>query len=439
MVISEEIPGYMIAVYVVLSAVLILLLAGIVFCVCKRHASKKWFQHQYLGEEDVRQSLKGSSPRRKTSSLRGNSKSSGDLSPPELVTPDTTEAKEFIIPRTPTTPVNTDSFTVEQPQPSISPRQPRRKSMTVNLDPREIDPSSKMYTKSGPQSRQASTESSGSHGQGIGMMNFSLKYNPEMGLLTVRLIEARELQPRDFSGTSDPYCKISVVPSSGKTLQSKVHRKTLDPEFKESFVFEVPESELHQQRVKIELYDFDQFSRDECVGLVTLPLTNVDLSEKVELWKEIKLVEERPEVIPKRPDLGDVMFSLAYLPSAERLTVVILKARNLRPADEKKMTSDPYVKVAIFYAGKRLKKKKTSTKHHTLNPVFNEALVFSVGQEFLKHLYLEFHIMHEHRLGQNEVLGRVLLGHDAEGEELAHWNEMTTSNKPIARWHALIP
>ena len=30
------------------------------------------------------------------------------------------------------------------------------------------------------------------------------------------------------------------------------------------------------------------------------------------------------------PDLGDLMFSLAYLPSAERLTVVILKARNLR-------------------------------------------------------------------------------------------------------------
>ena len=30
------------------------------------------------------------------------------------------------------------------------------------------------------------------------------------------------------------------------------------------------------------------------------------------------------------PDLGDLMFSLAYLPSAERLTVVILKARSLR-------------------------------------------------------------------------------------------------------------
>ncbi len=30
------------------------------------------------------------------------------------------------------------------------------------------------------------------------------------------------------------------------------------------------------------------------------------------------------------PELGDIMYSLSYLPSAERLTVVILKARNLR-------------------------------------------------------------------------------------------------------------
>ncbi|XP_077986040.1 synaptotagmin-5-like [Glandiceps talaboti] len=437
----DDLPPYMIATYVILSIVLVLLVLCILYCICRRRKTPGWYERQDLDDDNITQSLKAASPKRKSPSFRKTSRSSGEMSPPELVTPEPVEpiSKDFIIPRTPTTPVSTDSFTVEQPQPSISPRQTRRKSMTVSLDPREIDPSSKMYTKSGPQSRQGSTESTGSHGQGIGMMNFSLKYNQEMTLLTVRLIEARELQPRDFSGTSDPYCKVSVIPSSTKTMQSKVHRKTLDPEFKESFVFEVTEADLRHQIVKIELYDFDQFSRDECIGLVTLPLTNIDLSEKLELWKEIKPVEERREVVRERPDIGDVMFSLAYLPSAERLTVVVLKARNIRPVDERKMTSDPYVKVSIFYSGKRLKKKKTSTKHHTINPVFNEALVFSVGQDFLKHLYLEFHIMHENRLGQNEVLGRVLLGPDAQGEELAHWNEMITSNKPIARWHALIP
>ena len=32
----------------------------------------------------------------------------------------------------------------------------------------------------------------------------------------------------------------------------------------------------------------------------------------------------------KPTDLGDIMFSLSYLPTAERLTIVIVKARNLR-------------------------------------------------------------------------------------------------------------
>nr|XP_002733048.2 PREDICTED: synaptotagmin-10-like [Saccoglossus kowalevskii] len=437
---EEDLPGYLIATYIILSVVLILLVVGIIYCLVKRNRKLKWLGHQSLDDESITESLKKASPRRKTPSFRISSKS-GDKTPPELLTPGgggTGEPKEFVIPGTPTTPVSVNSFTVEQPQPTLSPRQSRRKSMTASLDLREIDPSSKMYSASGPQSRQASTESSGSHG-GIGMMNFSLKYNQEMNLLTVRLIEARELQPRDFSGTSDPYCKIAVLPCVTKTMQSRVHRKTLDPEFKESFVFEVPEHELHMQTVRIELYDFDQYSRDECVGLVILPLTNIDLTEKLEMWKEIRHVEERHEVRTKGPFVGDLMFSLAYLPSAERLTVVALKARNLRAVDDRKMTSDPYVKVSIFYAGKRLKKKKTSTKHHTVNPVFNEAMVFSVGQEFLKHLYLEFHIMHENRIGQNEVLGRVLLGPDSDGEELAHWNEMTVSSKPIARWHSLIP
>ena len=38
-------------------------------------------------------------------------------------------------------------------------------------------------------------------------------------------------------------------------------------------------------------------------------------------------------------DLGDLMFSLAYLSSAERLTVVVMKARNLRCIEENKNTA----------------------------------------------------------------------------------------------------
>ena len=68
----------------------------------------------------------------------------------------------------------------------------------------------------------------------------------------------------------------------------QVHRKTIFPEFRESFVFDIPEADVNRQTVRINLYDYDQYSRDECIGTVELPLTNVDLSEKLEVWKGIR-------------------------------------------------------------------------------------------------------------------------------------------------------
>lgn len=43
---------------------------------------------------------------------------------------------------------------------------------------------------------------------------------------------------------------------------------------------------------------------------------------------------------------GEVMFSLSYLPTAERLTVVIVKARNLRFSSDPE-PGDPFVKACI--------------------------------------------------------------------------------------------
>ena len=50
--------------------------------------------------------------------------------------------------------------------------------------------------------------------------------------------------------------------------------------------------------------------------------------------------------------------------------------------------SDPYVKVSLMCQGKRIKKKKTSIKRSTLNPVYNEAIVFDVPQENVEEVSL---------------------------------------------------
>ena len=43
----------------------------------------------------------------------------------------------------------------------------------------------------------------------------------------------------DMSGTSDPYVKVYLAPDKKKKYETKVHRKTLNPVFNETFTFKV--------------------------------------------------------------------------------------------------------------------------------------------------------------------------------------------------------
>ena len=93
---------------------------------------------------------------------------------------------------------------------------------------------------------------------------------------------------------------------------------------------------------------------------------------------------------------------------------------------------DSYVKVYLLVAGKRAKKKKTSVRKGTLNPVFNEAVSFDIAMDALNSVDLLLSVMHE-----NEIIGCVLIGAHSTGKELDHWREVRTANKPVAHWHSL--
>lgn len=62
-----------------------------------------------------------------------------------------------------------------------------------------------------------------------GNLHISLGYDPVGGLLNVRLLEAQNLQPRQFSGTADPYAKIRLLPDKKNFWQTRIHKKTLNP------------------------------------------------------------------------------------------------------------------------------------------------------------------------------------------------------------------
>jgi Ca2+-dependent lipid-binding protein len=98
------------------------------------------------------------------------------------------------------------------------------------------------------------------------------------------------------------------------------------------------------------------------------------------------------------------LVSLGWQPATSKLTVVVLKARNLPKMDVTGL-ADPYVMIYLLYNNQRICKRKTHVKKRTLNPVFNESIVFEIPNraEGLSKISLEFSLLDWDRVMKNEV------------------------------------
>ena len=118
--------------------------------------------------------------------------------------------------------------------------------------------------------KQASIDSIKSEHAVCGKLSFSMQYLPATETLLVCIIKAEDLPAKDFSGTSDPYVKVYLLPDRKHKYQTKVHRKTLNPDFNETFAFNVPFKELENRLLQLNVYDFDRFSRHDLIGTVVV-------------------------------------------------------------------------------------------------------------------------------------------------------------------------
>uniref|UniRef100_A0A8C4VXA3 Synaptotagmin 6 n=1 Tax=Gopherus evgoodei TaxID=1825980 RepID=A0A8C4VXA3_9SAUR len=192
--------------------------------------------------------------------------------------------------------------------------------------------------------------------------------------------------------------------------------------------------ELTSRKLHLSVFDFDRFSRHDMIGEVTWRtcLRPRTFPGKPSIWKDIQYATNCDV------DLGEIMFSLCYLPTAGRLTLTVIKCRNLKAMDITGY-SDPYVKVSLLCDGRRLKKKKTTIKKNTLNPTYNEAIIFDIPPENMDQVSLLISVMDYDRVGHNEIIGGCRVGINAEGLGRDHWNEMLAyPRKPIAHWHPLM-
>ncbi|NWZ51673.1 SYT13 protein, partial [Haliaeetus albicilla] len=265
-------------------------------------------------------------------------------------------------------------------------------------------------------------------------LRYSLVYDQEKAELRVALLEGKGQR---FSTDGGCHCYIlgTLVSKSGVAeAQTELKKKVLHTLWEQVLRFPLTEEEMPEGTLTLTLRNCDKFSRHSIVGELKLSLANTEESFGMAQWERLKTPEKEPST-----GHGEVLLSISYLPAANRLLVVIIKAKNLHSKQLKDLLgNDVSVKVTLRHQSLKLKKKQTKRAKHKINPVWNEMIMFEVPHELLRASSVELEMLSQDGAGQSHVLGKCSLGLHVTGTERSHWEEMLRNpRRQIAMWHQL--
>ncbi|XP_061764139.1 rabphilin-3A [Nerophis ophidion] len=103
--------------------------------------------------------------------------------------------------------------------------------------------------------------------------------------------------------------------------------------------------------------------------------------------------------------LGSLEFSVVYEQERHELHCCIIKAKGLKPMDSNGL-ADPYVKLHLLPGASKSNKLRTKTLKNTLNPVWNESLVYhGISDDEMSRKTLRLSVSDEDTFGHNEFIG----------------------------------
>ncbi|XP_070182775.1 synaptotagmin-15-like [Littorina saxatilis] len=160
----------------------------------------------------------------------------------------------------------------------------------------------------------------------LGRVWFAVEYERETEKLLVTLIKAKNLPSRQLGSDNgcDPFVRIYLMPDERRYLQSKFRKKTCNPKFEESYVFQVSHRAIEDRNLKFTVFDVDRHKRHNIIGHALYPLRDhdVECNERVVIWRDL----ER-EVSEMTSNNGELSVSLCYNNHLERLTVGVFEGR----------------------------------------------------------------------------------------------------------------
>ncbi|XP_042872323.1 multiple C2 and transmembrane domain-containing protein-like isoform X16 [Penaeus japonicus] len=239
-------------------------------------------------------------------------------------------------------------------------------------------------------------------------------------VVTIVLVEGKELLPMDPDGTSDPYVKFRL---GNEKYKSKVEMHTLTPKWLEQFDFHLFEDQ--SQLLELTVWDKDVRSKDDFMGRCTLDLTQYEREKTHHIWAELEKgagsifllltisgttssetisdlhsYQENPRELENVSNRYTVTRSLHNLKDIGQLRVKVYRAQGLAAADIGGK-SDPFCVLELCNA--RL---QTQTEYKTLSPTWNKIFTFNVKDI---HNVLDITVYDEDRDHKVEFLGKVVI------------------------------
>lgn len=243
------------------------------------------------------------------------------------------------------------------------------------------------------------------------------------------------------------YLVVSLLPEKSAFFESELRPVAEANFFEEVSEFDLDAADITSRNLKVAVYACDRFSQHRLVNEYTYNLFVSEL-EEAEGDAKPSIVPVNLNEVSRSPDneapekeshVGEVLFSLCYMPTSGRLTFVALKGRNI--SDEKEIPLATYLRVSLLVLGKTMKTVQTSSVRRSSAPVYNEAFVFHTPLERIKDTDIVVSVMSYVQAPEKpKMLGKIIVGPKAEHNlGRKHWEAMLTSpRKPIAQWHSLV-
>ncbi|KAM8750284.1 synaptotagmin-5 isoform 1-T3 [Acanthopagrus schlegelii] len=288
-----------------------------------------------------------------------------------------------------------------------------------------------------------------------GSLRFSIYYDQLQSQLVVTVLQVEGLHDHSQKHSLQPFVKLSLMWAGSEGVElggstdeegegsapilwavlqewrTRIVKGSYNPLFGDQFSCVLHEHrDFDRLRLRMEVRDFDKFSRHTVLGEVRVPLGKLNISYPLELQEDLQ--------IPQKVLGGEVLLSLKVLPTAQRLEVGLLKVRMVLT----KISSDTalYARISVQCNHSKLRHQKTSAVARRLVTVLNEVLMFSLPDFPLQQckIVVSVYEMQMTRMSNNHLIGQLTVGKEKSSED-EHWSLMMRSvRQPVAKWHGLL-